>query len=1090
MLFSSCKSVAPWYISGISFPLIDTVHANNILSLLDAEHSALGSIAAGADLAQALEHLLLALQDLAEGGAHACLVLIDEADRFCGLSAPSLPQDLCLALRHGGEQPSPFGTAAFSGAPVYCGDITRDVNWSAGRKEAMLHGYRACWVAPVFGAKGHILGVLGLFFQATCHPTQPEIELLALAARVAAHVIERGQLEQALHDSREHFHYAIELNTQVLWTADLDGKLDYVAQRWRDWTGGSGLGTSWLDAIHPEDVPRTLAAWSEAVGSGQPLDQEMRVRRQDGQYRWVHSRAYCRRDERGQAVKWYGSCEDIDEHWQARNALLDSEAQFRSLASTMPNQAWLAHGSGATYWVNEQVCEYTGQSMKSLVSSGFRHCVHPDDVQITQKSWDRAVATASAYEQEFRMRRASDGAYRWFLARALPLFDEAGKVLRWVGTNTDVQEQKNVLEKMAYLNSSLEVEMANRTADRDRMWRLSTDIMLVADLSGMIIAVNPAWSKILERPEIESLGMDFISLVHPDDRMAALQDLSRLAHGAPTLRMENRYRRRDGGYRWISWTAVPAQKLIHAIGRDVTDEKEARLALVRSEQALLQAQKLESIGKLTGGVAHDFNNVLQIISGNLQLLKLTVADNPQAARRLDSAASAVERGAKLSSQLLAFARRQPLKPLVTDLGRLLRRMHELIRRALGEAITEETFISEGLWHTLVDPNQMENVLLNMAINARDAMDKGGRLTFTLSNVTLDAAYASLHADVLEGQYVLLTITDTGHGMERDVIDQIFEPFFTTKKEGEGTGLGLSMAYGFIRQSAGHIKVHSAPGAGTTFKIYLPRSLEKLAEPPPGLTGPVLGGGETILVVEDDAPVQHTVVDMLRGLGYDVLHADDGASALALLGTGVAIDLLFTDVVMPGPVSSKELAQQARLLLPDLAVLFTSGYTHNAIMRGGRLDAGVELLSKPYRREDLARRIRHLLADRRLVGAPDPSGRRILLVEDNDDAREMTTEMLNMLGHTVHGVASAEAAMPLLAMPGLDVLVTDISLPTMSGLELARHARAHWPQLEVVFASGHDWGASLMQDASARFLRKPFGLEELASALKARRLDVY
>ena len=1073
---------------GHQFPLlIDTVHANNILSLLDAEHSALGSIAAGADLAHALEHLLLALQDLAEGGAHACLMLIDEADRFCGLSAPSLPQDLCLALRHGGEQPSPFGTAAFSGAPVYCGDITRDVHWSAGRKEAMLHGYRACWVAPVFGAKGHILGVLGLFFPASCHPTQPEIELLALAARVAAHVIERGQLERALHDSREHFHYAIELNTQVLWTADIDGKLDYVAQRWREWTGGNGLGTSWLDDIHPEDVPRALAAWSEALGSGQPLDQEMRVRRQDGRYRWVHSRAYCRLDERGQPVKWYGSCEDIDEHWQARNALLDSEAQFRSLASTMPNQAWLAHGSGATYWVNEQVCEYTGQSLKSLVSSGFRHCVHPDDLHATQKSWEHAVATAGAYEYEFRMRRA-DGQYRWFLARALPLIDEAGTVLRWVGTNTDVQEQKNVLEKMAYLNSSLEVEMANRTADRDRMWRLSTDIMLVADLAGMIIAVNPAWSKILERPEIESLGMDFISLVHPDDRMAALQDLSRLAHGAPTLRMENRYRRRDGGYRWISWTAVPAQKLIHAIGRDVTDEKEARLALVRSEQALLQAQKLESIGKLTGGVAHDFNNVLQIISGNLQLLKLTVADNPQAARRLDSAASAVERGAKLSSQLLAFARRQPLKPLVTDLGRLLRRMHELIRRALGEDIFEETFISDGLWHTLVDPNQMENVLLNMAINARDAMDKGGRLTFTLSNVTLDAAYASLHADVLAGQYVLLTITDTGHGMERDVIDQIFEPFFTTKREGEGTGLGLSMAYGFIRQSAGHIKVHSAPGAGTTFKIYLPRSLEKLAEPPPGLSGPVLGGSETILVVEDDAPVQHTVVDMLRGLGYEVLHADDGASALALLGTGVAIDLLFTDVVMPGPVSSKELAQQARLLLPELAVLFTSGYTHNAIMQGGRLDPGVELLSKPYQREDLARRIRHVLADRRLVGAPDPSGRRILLVEDNDDAREMTTEMLNMLGHTVHGVASAEAAMPLLAMPGLDVLVTDISLPTMSGLELARHARAHWPQLEVVFASGHDWGASLMQDASARFLRKPFSLEELAKALKARQPD--
>ena len=1062
------------------------MHANHLITLLDAEQSALASIAAGVDLGHALEHLLLALEGQASESMHACIVRIDEADRFCGLSAPSLPQDLSLALRHGGEQSSPFSLAAFSGAPAYCGDITRDLHWSAGRKEALLHGYRACWVAPVFGASGHVLGVLGMLFTSPCHPTQPEIELLVIAARVAAHVIERGQLEKSLHDYREHFHYAIELNTQVLWTAGIDGKLDYVAQRWREWTGSSGLGTSWLDAIHPDDVASTLAAWSEAVGSGQSFDVEQRVRRRDGQYRWVHSRAYCRLDEHGKPVKWYGSCEDIDEHWRARNALLDSEAQFRSLASAMPNQAWLARSNGDTYWVNERVCEYTGQSMQSLVDGGFRHCVHPDDQPGTHGSWQVAVATSSAYENEFRMRRASDGAYRWFLARALPLFDESGKVLRWVGTNTDVQEQKNLLEKMAYLKSSLEVEMANRTADRDRMWRLSTDIMLVADLAGIIIAVNPAWTGILERPEVESLGMDFISLVHPEDRMAALRDLARLAHGAPTLRMENRYRRRDGSYRWISWTAVPAQKLIHAIGRDVTDEKDARLALVRSEQALLQAQKLESIGKLTGGVAHDFNNVLQIISGNLQLLKLTVADNPQAAKRLDSAASAVERGAKLSSQLLAFARRQPLKPLVTDMGRLLRSMHELIRRALGERVSEETFISEGLWHTLVDPNQMENVLLNMAINARDAMEGGGRLTFTLSNVTLDAAYASLHADVLAGQYVLLTITDTGHGMENDVIDQIFEPFFTTKREGEGTGLGLSMAYGFIRQSAGHIKVHSAPGAGTTFKIYLPRSLEKLAEPPPSLAGPVLGGGETILVVEDDAPVQHTVVDMLRGLGYDVLHADDGDSALALLRGGVAIDLLFTDVVMPGPVSSKELARQARLLLPELAVLYTSGYTHNAIMQGGRLDPGVELLSKPYRREDLARTVRHLLADRRLVGAPDPSGRRVLLVEDNDDAREMSTEMLNMLGHTVHGVASAEEALPLLAMPGLDILVTDISLPTMSGLELARHAREGWPHLDVIVASGHAWGASLLHDEQARFLSKPFSLEELAAVLKARR----
>ena len=834
--------------SRLWYSLMDTVHAHDIITLLDAEHRALAAVAAGASVADGLAQLLLALEGDGEGdemvdGAsdaaadimHACVVLIDEADRFYGLSAPHLPDDLCLALQHNadGPQPSPFGVAAFSGAPVYCGDIAREPLWSAGRKEAMLHGYRACWVTPVFDAKGHILAVLGQLFQASRHPTQGDIELINMAARCIAHVIERGRLE-----------------------------------------------------------------------------------------------------------------------------------------------------------------------------------------------------------------------------------------------------------KLAYRNAALETQMMQRTAERDRMWRLSTDIMLVADARGVLVAVNPAWTSILGRPESASLGMEVISMMHPDDRETATQELAQLADGsAQTLRAQNRFRRDDGDYRTIAWTAVSAQQLIHAVGRDVTDEQEARLALLRSEQALLQAQKLESIGKLTGGVAHDFNNVLQIISGNLQLLKLTMAGNPQAASRLDSAASAVERGAKLSLQLLAFARRQPLTPLVTNLGHLLTSMQELIRRALGEPIFEETFISVGLWHTLVDPNQMENVLLNMAINARDAMPQGGRLTFTLSNVTLDDEQVRQHADAVPGQHVLLTITDTGHGMDAVVMEQIFEPFFTTKKEGEGTGLGLSMAYGFIRQSGGHIQVQSAPGAGTTFRIYLPRSREALAELPQWRSGPVLGGAETILVVEDDAAVRQTVVDMLRGLGYTVLHAHDGFSALQLLRGGASIDLLFTDVVMPGPVTSTELARVARDLLPDVAVLFTSGYTHNAIMQAGRLAAGVELLSKPYRREDLARRIRHLLAGRNLPGAPDPSGRRILLVEDNDDARQMSTEMLNMLGHTVHGVASAEAALPLLSLPGLEILLTDISLPAMSGLELARRAREGWPQLEVVFASGHGWAASLAHGQQARFLQKPFGLDELAAALK-------
>lgn len=948
------------------------MHAIQLIDLLHAEHQALAAIAAGDSLALALEQLLLALQNQSEEPMHACVLLIDEADRYCGACAPMLPPDLTAALQLGDTQQSPFGMAVFSGAPVYCGDIARDPVWSAGRKEAVLHGYRSCWVTPVFGARGHVLGVLGLLFQAVRHPTQAEIELMTISARSTAHVIERSRLEQA--------------------------------------------------ALHAQE--------------------------------------------------------------QARLALCDGESRFQAMASALPLQSWLAQPDGTLYWINEALCDYAGLSLQSLLDGALRLCIHPDEREAAWQAWQLALADRLPFEMPLRL-RAHDGQYRCFLARAVPLFDEAGTLVRWVGSNSDVQEQKDLQQEMDFLGRALEQERARRSSERDRMWRLSTDIMLMADLQGVIIAVNPAWTGVLGRSESTSLGIEFASLVHPDDRAVAQQHLARLAGQGVTVRMELRYRRHDGVYRWIAWRVMPAQKLVHAIGRDVTDEKEALLALRRSEQALLQAQKLESIGKLTGGVAHDFNNVLQIISGNLQLLKLTLGEQPQAAHRLASAESAVERGARLSSQLLAFARRQPLKPLVTDLGRLLRSMQELIRRALGERIIEEVFISEGLWHTLVDPNQMENVLLNMAINARDAMDGhpgGGRLTFTLGNVTLDAAYASLHADVQPGQYVLLTITDTGHGMAQEVIGQIFEPFFTTKQE--GTGLGLSMAYGFIRQSAGHIEVHSAPGAGTTFKIYLPRSLEQLAEPPPVPHGTVQGGSETIVVVEDDAHVRHTVVDMLLGLGYTVLQAEHGEGALALLEQAGHVDLLLTDVVMPGTVPSTELARLAREARPALAILFTSGHAHDVLMQGGRLAPCVELLSKPYGRDELARTVRRVLDQQRPSCPIEPAGRRILLVEDNDDARGMSTEMLGMLGHTVMGAADAEAALLLLDTAGFDVLVSDISLPGKSGLELADLARSRQPHLEVIFASGHAWGASLARERQATFLQKPFGLEELARALNS------
>ena len=511
--------------------------------------------------------------------------------------------------------------------------------------------------------------------------------------------------------------------------------------------------------------------------------------------------------------------------------------------------------------------------------------------------------------------------------------------------------------------------------------------------------------------------------------------------------------------------------------QELVEERTRELEL--SRQALYQSQKLEAIGKLTGGVAHDFNNVLQVIAGNLQLLQPLVEDNRSAAKRVDAAGSAVERGAKLARQLLAFARRQPLRPQPTNLGRLLRDLDELLRQALGERIEIETVVAGGLWTTMVDPNRLEQVVLDLAINARDAMPEGGKLTLELGNSMLDEHYAETQSDVAPGQYVLLAVSDTGVGMPAGIIEQAFEPFFTTKPEGHGTGLGLSMAYGFAKQSGGHIRLYSEQGAGTTVKLYLPRTEQPEVQAQQSTVGPVVGGSETILVVEDDLPVQATVIELLTGLGYSVLRASDAQSALSILQSGLPIDLLFTDVVMPGPLSSTELARQARLLLPDIAVLFTSGYTRNAIVHGGRLDPGVELLSKPYRQEDLARKVRQLL------GA-QPSEERgvsqqwVMVVEDQPQLLALACEMVEELGYRACGYPNAEMAAQGLHEQRFDHLLLDVNLPGRSGRDFAAEALKTQPWLRLVFVSGE---GRIDTALPARSLPKPFSFDELAEMLR-------
>ena len=414
---------------------------------------------------------------------------------------------------------------------------------------------------------------------------------------------------------------------------------------------------------------------------------------------------------------------------------------------------------------------------------------------------------------------------------------------------------------------------------------------------------------------------------------------------------------------------------VRRLGERTTElERETRLRR-ESEATLVQALKMEAVGQLTGGIAHDFNNMLTIIIGNLDTMKRRLAEAGDGARELatrlarpiDMALQGARSAGELTHRLLAFARRQALAPAPADLNRLVADMSELLRRTVGESIAIETVLAGGLWPTLVDANQLENVVINLVVNARDAMPKGGRVTIETANAYLDEAYAARFGDIAAGQYVLLSVSDTGTGIAPEVLPRMFEPFFTTKSGGEGSGLGLSMVHGFVKQSNGHIRIYSEVGHGTTVKIYLPRlaNAEPLRAVPAELrpaeaAAPLAVATETVLAVEDNDAVRNYARTVLEELGYRVVEARNADEALRLIEAGMHVDLLFTDVVLGSGLNGRELAAKITEKIAGLPVLFTTGYTRNAIVHHGRLDPGVHLLDKPYTQQELGRKLRELL----------------------------------------------------------------------------------------------------------------------------------
>jgi len=835
------------------------------------------------------------------------------------------------------------------------------------------------------------------------------------------------------------------------------------AERLTGWSEAEILGQSALLFFTPEDreagVPDT--EMGTALREGRASDRRWHMRKDSSRF-FANGEMTLLRDDAGSPAAFLKIMRDDTNAKLAEDRLRESENLLRAYLEAMPNQVWTAHPDGSFAWFNQRVYAESGATPEEMREGVWTRIMLPEDLAIARERWEHALATGTPFSAEFRLLDKERG-HRWYLSRALPIRDTRGRIVQWIGTNTDIDDQKLIETQHA--------------RDRNRMWALSQDLMMVCDFEGKIITVNPSSERLLGWTEEEMVDRPISDFVHPDDLAISAAEVAKLSGGQPTLAFENRYRCKNGQYRLFDWTAVPEAGHIHGIGRDITLERaaarerdrtwelspvlklviaadgtiitcnpswtrvlgwtledvlgravtdfmppedragsearrailvsgetlpeyqatflgkddtrhriswitvfeggsifafgrdvtaelEAAEALHEAEEALRQSQKMEAIGQLTGGIAHDFNNLLAGIIGSMDLVRKRIEQGRlgELSKYLDAASTSANRAAALTARLLAFGRRQSLDARPSDINGLVAGLEDLLRRTIGESIALEIILKTGLWAAITDANQFESALLNMAINARDAMPNGGKLTIETNNTQLDALYVRGFEGLEAGDYVVVCVSDTGQGMDQAVLERAFDPFFTTKPLGQGTGLGLSMIYGFAKQVGGHVRIYSEIGHGTTIKLYMRRhagnveaEIEKL---PPEQH--LAGAGESVLVVEDDSSIRMLVMETLSDLGYQADSAPDAKVALPKLEAGGRIDLLITDVGLPGGMNGRQLADWARLRRPGLKVLFITGYAEGAAIRSGFLDPGMEMITKPFPLDVLTRKIREMI----------------------------------------------------------------------------------------------------------------------------------
>jgi PAS domain S-box-containing protein len=737
---------------------------------------------------------------------------------------------------------------------------------------------------------------------------------------------------------------------------DLVGKVtrwNEGARRILGWTEQEMLGQDGSRFFTPED---RIAGCIEnemrnALSKGVGNDERWHMRK-SGERFWAAGEMTPLIAESGVAIGFVKVLRDRTEQHlaaqalrESQQALRESDAQFRTLAQVLPNHVWTAKPDGQLEWFNERAIEFSGATQGALKDGEWASYLHPADKENATALWKQCIASGTFFETEFRLKR-SDGQFRWYLVRALPLRTDEGLINAWVGTNTDIHERK-LLE-------------AESTRDRDRIWKLSQELMMVCDRDGVISAVNPATTQLLGWSEEEMVGSTISSFLHPGDIAKNAIEFEKLGRGLPTLAFENRYRGQDGSYRLLSWIAVSDGGMIHTVARDLTRERAA-------EEALRQSQKLEAIGQLTGGVAHDFNNVLAVMRSSVDLLRLVKLTDERRQRYLSAISDAITRATKLTGQLLAFARRQALQPVVFDVRNNIEMISDMLDSLTGPRIVREIKLDDFPCLVDADPNQFDTAIVNLTVNARDAMEANGKLTISVARVE-QIPWVRANPPV-NGNFVAVTVADTGIGIAEENLTQIFEPFFTTKGIGQGTGLGLSQVFGFAKQSGGEILVESRLGAGTAFTLYLPLSIQASTYPdshsdshpdshpdlqPDLLIAPSVvieeGAGGCVLVVEDNENVALSVLQSLQALGYATLVASSAEEALVELSHDASrFVAVFSDIAMGG-MSGIELGEWIRSRFSTLPVVLSSGYSHDLATN---TDHGFTLLPKPYALEQLA-----------------------------------------------------------------------------------------------------------------------------------------